>query len=71
MAPANWAAWLWNLTTSPWSGVVEPARHLAVLPATGRGSAVRPVSGVAGRVAGDRVVDAIMAGRLRRTADPG
>ena len=37
------AASAWNLSTSPWPGVVEPARHLVVVPATGvRASAVRP-----------------------------
>lgn len=36
------AAWAWNLTTSPWPGVVEPARHLVVVHATGRASAVPP-----------------------------
>jgi len=45
--------------------VLEPARHLVVVPATGGASGVRSASGVAGRVAGDRVVGAIMAGRLR------
>jgi hypothetical protein len=36
------AAWAWNLMTSPWPGVVEPARHLVVVHATGRAWAVRP-----------------------------
>jgi hypothetical protein len=36
------ATWAWNLMTSRWPGVVEPARHLVVVPATGRRSAVRP-----------------------------
>jgi hypothetical protein len=34
------AAWAWNLTTSPAPGVVEPGRHLVVVPATGRAAAV-------------------------------
>jgi hypothetical protein len=34
------AAWAWNLMTSRWPGVVEPARHVAVVAATGRPWAV-------------------------------
>ena len=37
------AAWAWNLMTSRWPGVVEPARHVVVVHAAGvRASAVRP-----------------------------
>jgi hypothetical protein len=34
------AAWAWSLPTSRWPGVVEPARHLVVVHATSRASAV-------------------------------
>jgi hypothetical protein len=36
------AAWAWNLLMSRWPGVVERARHLVVVHATGRPWAVRP-----------------------------
>jgi hypothetical protein len=35
VAPPNRAVWACNLTMSRWPGVVEPARHLVVVPATG------------------------------------
>jgi hypothetical protein len=59
------AAWVCNLTTSRWPGVAEPAGiSWSCPPPVGRRRCA-PGRGVAGRVAGDRVVGAIMAGRPR------
>jgi hypothetical protein len=71
VAPPNRAVWACNLTMSRWPGVVEPARHLVVVPATGGRRRCDPRRGWLVGVAGDRVVGAIMAGRLRRSADSG
>jgi len=64
------ADWAWNLMTSRWPGVVEPARHLVVCtPPEFRRRRCDPGRAWLCRVASDRVLGAIMAGR-RQVADP-